>query len=495
MIATVNKDLYRYEIQALIKAFYPREEVKVLPEHADSETPFFKVKYTEDAIYAAVLSNGKEILARSAQRNPNEASYTEKASTTKDALKHLVYHLLSSHTGETLPWGELIGIRPTKIARKKLEEGISFKDTAEYLQNRHFVTAKKALLATEIADREREILGRTSGKEGYSLYVGIPFCPTTCLYCSFPSNAITLWKDRVEDYLSTLIREMSETSGLFQNKAPDTVYIGGGTPTTLSPDQLDRLLSAIKTCFSLEKCMEFTVEAGRPDSITREKLQVLKNHAVDRISINPQSMRKETLDRIGRLHSPEAIEEAFLLAREEGFQNINMDMILGLPGEGIEDVEYTLDRIKALRPDALTVHTLAVKRGSKLDARIREEGYEKAMQAEMSSDQRDPIEEMMDACFKTAGEIDMLPYYLYRQKNLTGNHENIGFARKECFGIYNSLIIEETQSIVAFGAGSIAKAVLPDGKIVRSEDPKDITTYLSGIGEILQKKQNLFRFL
>ena len=398
-----------------------------------------------------------------------------------------------SFTGRELPWGELIGIRPTKIARKKREEGCSKEETKAYLQEAHFVSDRKALLAVEIAEREREILHATHGKDGFSLYIGIPFCPTTCLYCSFPSNALAAWKDRVDEYLDTLLSEMKQVAGSLQNTAPDTIYIGGGTPTTLTEGQLERLLTETEKCFSKANCLEFTVEAGRPDSITKEKLLVLKRHGVDRISINPQSMRADTLSRIGRGHSPEAIEEAFALAREAGFQSINMDIILGLPGEDVSDVRYTLEKIRTMQPDSLTVHTLAIKRGSRLDEQIREKGYENVFRA--ATEGGDPIEEMMEACLTICGKMEMVPYYLYRQKNLRGNHENIGFARQNCFGIYNSLIIEETQSILAFGAGSISKAVYPDGRIVRSEDPKDIETYLTHIEECIAKKRDLFQKL
>ena len=257
----------------------------------------------------------------------------------------------------------------------------------------------------------------------------------------------------------------------------DSVYIGGGTPTTLEAEQLDRLITALKEKFDFSTVKEFTVEAGRADSITREKLEVLKKHQVDRISINPQTMKQETLQIIGRRHTVEQVVEAYKLAREIGFENINMDLILGLPGELEEDVQNTIDRVVELAPDSLTVHSLAIKRASKLSQWILEHGVKTLRNTD----------ETMKIAAAGAKKLGMDPYYLYRQKNMSGNFENVGYAKPGKYGLYNILIMEEKQTIVALGAGSISKVVLPDGRIERCDNVKDVALYIEKIDEMLDR--------
>ena len=268
----------------------------------------------------------------------------------------------------------------------------------------------------------------------------------------------------------------------FKDKKLNTIYIGGGTPTTLEPDQLERLLSKIENSFNLSFLQEWTVEAGRPDSITREKLKTIKRHPVTRISINPQTMKDETLELIGRRHTVLQVKDAFLLAREEGFDNINMDIIVGLPQETKEDVENTLEEIKKLGPDNLTVHSLAIKRAARLNTQKEEYAGMKSVNSEST----------MELTQDAAEEMGMKPYYLYRQKNMTGNMENVGYAKPGKEGIYNILIMEEMQTIVALGAGAITKAVYPNGRIERCENVKDIKTYLEKTDEMIERKKRLF---
>ena len=268
----------------------------------------------------------------------------------------------------------------------------------------------------------------------------------------------------------------------FKDKKLNTIYIGGGTPTTLEPEQLERLLSKIENSFNLSFLQEWTVEAGRPDSITREKLKTIKRHPVTRISINPQTMKDETLELIGRRHTVLQVKDAFLLAREEGFDNINMDIIVGLPQETKEDVENTLEEIKKLGPDNLTVHSLAIKRAARLNTQKEEYAGMKSVNSEST----------MELTQDAAEEMGMKPYYLYRQKNMTGNMENVGYAKPGKEGIYNILIMEEMQTIVALGAGAITKAVYPNGRIERCENVKDIKTYLEKTDEMIERKKRLF---
>jgi oxygen-independent coproporphyrinogen-3 oxidase len=414
----------------------------------------------------------------------------------KEEFIRFLYRVLHRHTGRVLPWGSLTGIRPTKIAYGMLEEGKTEEEIRGYLSTRHYVSEKKAALSIEIAGREREILGQTfCGKEadnGYSLYIGIPFCPTTCMYCSFTSYPIHKYRERVEGYLGCLIREMEYMSSCYRHKALDTVYIGGGTPTTLEAEQLDRMLAHLKCLFDFSVVREFTVEAGRPDSITPKKLQVLKKHGINRISINPQTMNEKTLKRIGRQHTAQQVKDAFNLARESGFDNINMDLILGLPGEGEKEVGDTVAAVTDLGPDSLTVHSLAIKRASALNRRLQGRKDVKEEVSGRNDMKGDNTEQIMEIAANAAAQMGMVPYYLYRQKNMSGNLENVGYAVPGKYGIYNILIMEEKQTIVALGAGSISKLIMPDGRIVRSDNVKDIGLYMNQINEMIARKGRLF---
>jgi len=293
---------------------------------------------------------------------------------------------------------------------------------------------------------------------------------------------VSRFGDRVDAYLDSIEKEIDYVAEAFKDKKLNTIYIGGGTPTTLEPDQLERLLSKIENSFNLSFLQEWTVEAGRPDSITREKLKTIKRHPVTRISINPQTMKDETLELIGRRHTVLQVKDAFLLAREEGFDNINMDIIVGLPQETKEDVENTLEEIKKLGPDNLTVHSLAIKRAARLNTQKEEYAGMKSVNSEST----------MELTQDAAEEMGMKPYYLYRQKNMTGNMENVGYAKPGKEGIYNILIMEEMQTIVALGAGAITKAVYPNGRIERCENVKDIKTYLEKTDEMIERKKRLF---
>ena len=422
----------------------------------------------------------------------------------KNAWKRRIYDELSAATGRKLPWGTLTGIRPTKLVMERLEAGEKPVQIAEEMRRSYYLDGEKLSLAIATAQKERAVLARTHGAEGYSLYAGIPFCPSRCAYCSFTAYPLAAYKDQVDSYLDTLIYEMEQSRPLFTNRPLDTVYIGGGTPTSLTPAQMERLLSAIRRIFPTDHLLEFTVEAGRPDSITAEKLAVLKDFGVSRISINPQTMQQKTLDRIGRLHTVEDFLKAYDLARGMGFDNINMDLILGLPGETAADVEDTLRQLKPLEPDDLTVHALAIKRAS----RLRMEALDRARAACLPPEEGgggpkdrwgatwgasgpDP-DAMMRAASEGAAAMGLFPYYLYRQKNMAGNLENVGYAAPGKEGIYNVLIMEEKQSILAVGAGNISKAVYPDGRIERADNVKQLNDYRDRMEEMLERKRKLW---
>lgn len=489
----LNKAEFEYDIHSLVKAFYPKEDVYVSTK--DKEKKEEPVHYHMDVQFAPeeIIFSWKKV--ELSEENENQTGITKRVAVddtnrkeTKNSLKRTLYQLLSEYTGVELPWGNLTGIRPTKIPMALLEEGKSEEEIARYMKETYFTSDEKIKLSIEIAERELELLHKLDYEEGYSLYIGIPFCPTTCLYCSFTSYSMSAWKNRMDDYLSALEKELDYTAVKFAHKKLNSIYIGGGTPTTLNPQQLDRLIRKIKCSFDLSDLVEFTVEAGRPDSITKEKLMVLRNHDISRISINPQTMKQKTLDLIGRHHTVQQTIDSFYLARELGFDNINMDLIVGLPGESLSDVADTMEVIRKLSPDNLTVHSLAIKRAARLNIqRERYQDFEIVNTADHIA-----------LTSKVAEEMGLSPYYLYRQKNMAGNFENVGYAAPGKAGVYNVLIMEEKQSIVACGAGASTKRVWvqpnPDGthRIERAENVKDVAQYIARIDEMIERKSRLF---
>ena len=471
-----NRENYQYDLHAMIKSFYPEHDVRVYAEeqqkgHQDNR----------NRVTVLLFDDSMKVVIDIDKRKEYVHTYKNDKDVTKKECKLSIYYDLCDFTGKTLPWGNLTGIRPTKLAMGMLAEGRTDEEIVTWLKTTHAVSDGKAQLSLDIARREKAILDKIHYEDGYSIYIGIPFCPTTCLYCSFTSYPIAVWRKRVEEYLQALFQEIDFVAEAYRDKILDTVYIGGGTPTTLEAEELERLLLYVRDKFDFRQVTEFTVEAGRADSITREKLVVLKKHGVTRISVNPQTMKDETLKHIGRQHTVEQVKEAFQLAREAGFDNINMDIILGLPGELEADVQNTIDAIARLNPDSLTVHSLAVKRASKLSQWIEENGIATLHNTDST----------MEIAQKGAYALGMKPYYLYRQKNMSGNFENVGYARERKYGIYNILIMEEKQTIVACGAGSVSKRVYPDGRIERSENVKDVAQYIERIGEMIERKKHL----
>ena len=508
IIILFSKPEFEYDVHSLVKAFYPREEISMYytcppgeveeqnlacTHHEAGEeldallaasSHVFRVNYEEERILLTwtVQADGQA-------RTSYESSFAvewQNRQAVKNTLKRNLYDLLEKGSGQTLPWGTLTGIRPTKIPMKLLEEGRSQEEIASYMRETYFTSEEKIALSIAIAERERKLLEKIDYENGYSLYIGIPFCPSTCLYCSFTSYPLSAWSRQVDAYLDALEREIDFTAQKFYHKKLNSIYIGGGTPTTLEPHQLDRLIRKIKCSFDLKDCVEFTVEAGRPDSITEDKLKVLRKNGISRISINPQTMKQETLDLIGRHHTVEQTVESFRLARELGFDNINMDLIIGLPGESLEDVRDTMEKVTELAPDNVTVHSLAIKRAARLT--IFKDRYQDMQMLN--------TQEHMDLCAEYCGRLGLMPYYLYRQKGMAGNMENVGYAAPGKAGVYNILIMEEKQTIMALGAGATTKFVLPeknpDGshRIERVENVKDVKNYLERIDEMIARKIN-----
>ena len=475
----VNIPSYEYDIHSLVKAFYPKAEVSVqVKEQFDTDSVLkLDVAFTDGHVEVQTLENGQSIYKDGADL-PETLTRKE----VKDRFKRLIYTALSDYSGRKLPWGTLTGIRPTKIPMAMLEEGASDEEIKTYMEETYYCSEEKISLSTDIAKWEMKLLEPINYEEGYSLYVGIPFCPSTCLYCSFTSYPLGKWQKRVDEYLDALCKELDYIAEELKGRVLNSVYIGGGTPTTLTAEQMDRLLTKIEDKFDFTHVQEFTVEAGRPDSVTREKFEAIKKHKVDRISVNPQTMKDETLKIIGRHHTVAQTVEAYNLAREVGFDNINMDLIIGLPGETKDDVAHTLEELAKLAPDSITVHSLAIKRAARLN--LFKDTYEE-MGLENSA-------EIMDLTYESCKKQGLLPYYLYRQKNMAGNFENVGYAKADKAGIYNILIMEEKQSIVAAGAGASTKMVYPGGRIERIENVKDVGQYIQRIDEMIQRKKEFW---
>ena len=469
----INTHDYENDVRVMIGAFYPGEKIVI----EDSNQSTMKVfVYVEGAHIKGKVTTDSDI-------DFDVYSRSEVAGTVRNHLKRELYNIFSKLTGKELPWGTLTGIRPIKIPVSLIEQGYDDEYILTHFKEEYLVNDNKAGLGLSVAKNEHELLKGLDYKNGYSLYIGIPFCPTTCLYCSFTSYPISMWKDKVDMYLEALFKELGYLSELLKDKKPDSIYIGGGTPTTLEPYQFEKLFDFIENHFDVGHAREFTVEAGRPDSINIDKLKVIRNHGIDRISVNPQTMNQKTLDFIGRRHTVEDIYRAYNLARDCGFQNINMDIITGLPGETKADVRHTLEEIHKLDPDSLTVHSLAIKRAAALN--MFRDKYE--------SCHIENTDEIMDMTYDFAVSSGYEPYYLYRQKNMAGNLENVGYAKPGKAGVYNVLIMEEKQSIFAAGANSQSKIVFHDeNRVERIENVKDVTNYIQRIDEMIERKRTFF---
>ena len=470
MISLLLEDMtFEQDIRELLMAFYPEE----------------KYIYTDEDVFLSLLlskDNTDYHIRIKSEDNVLEFSspLRDTKFDTKNDLKRNIYINLLKLGNKELPWGTLTGIRPTKIVMEMLENGMSLEDIKKHLKEVYLVSDKRIKLCTDTAKNEFNILKKIDYKNGYSLYIGIPFCPTRCLYCSFTSYSIAQWKKDTDTYVEALCKELLAVSKMYEGKKLQTIYMGGGTPTSLEGYQLSKILNVVKTNFDLSNLLELTVEAGRPDSITREKLEALKDVGVDRISINPQTMQQKTLDLIGRHHSIEDIYESYKLARDVGFENINMDFIIGLNGETLEDVIDSFKKVRTFAPESVTIHSLALKRAARLNTENKREIMD-----------NDLILSMINTATDTCADLGLETYYLYRQKNMAGNLENIGFSKpgKEC--LYNILIMEEKQTIIACGAGTSSKIVFGDGRIERIENVKDPKLYIERLDEMIMRKESM----
>lgn len=397
-----------------------------------------------------------------------------------DIFKKSLYESLMEYTGKKLPWGFLTGVRPSKRAMALLNDKCdNKKEVTDILKERYLISDKKSELAYEVAKKEKLIIDNLSDKNSISLYIHIPFCPSVCAYCSFA----TVLNDSVlaDRYVDALCVELEAFKDRLSDKNINSIYMGGGTPTALNASQLEKILLCVENNYNLSDLLEYTVEAGRADSITKEKLEVLKRYNITRISVNPQTFNQKTLDIIGRNHTTDDVYAAYCLARELGFDNINMDVILGLPGETRGDILKTAECLKELAPDSITMHSLSFKRAAAFTtSKSLYNNYEY-----ISTD------EYQDILGSAAEELNMMPYYMYRQQNMTGNLENVGYSKEGFECLYNIFIMEEVQSIIAFGAGSSTKCIFDNGRIERAENVKNVEQYINRVDEMIDRKNKL----
>ncbi|WP_394866782.1 coproporphyrinogen dehydrogenase HemZ [Paraclostridium bifermentans] len=473
---------YKYEIAELFKLF--TTQFKFIKEDEKFEKALIN-EFIKDEDYikstTKYYENNDLKLCKEEVFNITSLNEEEIKKKSKTIIKRSIFKVLSELYDTYVPWGILTGIRPVKIVHSLLDEGLSEVEIRQNLKDNYLIKDEKIDLALDIAKRERVFIYPID-KNKISLYVSIPFCPTRCVYCSFPSNPMKQFGHLRENYVKAIVKEIKGLAKLLKetNKEIETLYIGGGTPTTLEAEQLDDLIKSLFMELDLTKIKEFTVEAGRPDTITREKLEVMKKHNVTRISINPQTMNNETLVKIGRDHNVDDIVRCFNMARDLGFNNINMDIILGLVDENVEMVRNTLERIKELSPESLTVHTLAIKRASTLKENL--DKYELTRYEEMVS--------MINLSMEYAKSMGLNPYYMYRQKHMLGNLENIGYAKEGFECIYNIQIMEEKQSNLAVGAGAISKYVYVDeDRIERTDNVKNVEIYIDRVDEMIERKE------
>ncbi len=462
---------FSYDLKALALDFYPEKTCRVIEREDWSEKEGYPLVCTMD---------GEELL-----RTTFSPGYN------KNTVKTVLYDIFEKKSGHKLSWGILTGIRPAKIPLRLFWQGYSREEIEENLRSVYRLSENKIRLAIDVAEREQELTKDLNHADGYNIYIGIPFCPSICQYCSFSSFPYAKYKKKVSGYLDALEKEMQFTGTFFAGKTLHTIYVGGGTPTSLDEGELKCLMDMIHRHLPVEDALEFTVEAGRPDSITREKLEIMKEAGVTRISINSQTMKQHTLDLLGRRHTVQQVKEVFGMARAAGFDNINMDLIVGLPEEDEVDFMNTLNQIQRLDPDSVTVHTLVIKRASRMRREQMEQGG--GLRPE---DTLIPVLQNSSGAYLR--EQGYFPYYMYRQKNKAGttrntNQENVAYARpgKEC--LYNILIMEELETIVALGSGGSTKQVFAgEERMERVENVKGVEEYIDRIDEMIQRKRIAF---
>lgn len=472
----IDNHSFHYEMEKLIRAFFPYDKINVFKEYEVKETPYVFTSFKECISVTVSLKDFEKTLT--CEKFDNE-EYDELR------MAQLLYEILCGYFSTTLPWGVLTGVRPIKLLRKFIDS-IGEEKAVSHFKNEFKVSKQKLDLAVITQKAEREIL-ELSKEKSFSLYISIPFCPSRCNYCSFVSQSIEKAKYLIDDYVKLLCEEIRITADIAKKLGLqlETVYMGGGTPTTLTAEQMDAVLSTVNESFDMSTCREFTVEAGRPDTITKEKLLAIKKNGVDRISINPQTLNDEVLGIIGRRHSAQDAIDAFYLARECGFDNINMDLIAGLNGDCFESFVTTLDKIRELSPESVTIHTLSLKRSSNLNTE----------NIEVDIGIKNETTAMVEYSQEKLLLDSYIPYYLYRQSRMAGNLENVGWAKKGCESLYNVYIMDETHTILACGAGGVTKLkAYSQDKLERIFNYKFPYEYISGFSQLMERKKGVTDF-
>lgn len=481
----LEDERFRRPLQLIANLFF-EESTITLEKEPGSPDIFIDFQLTVDkkVLVKATLrdGNGQTHVANYEKNVIPNATEKEYFKNIKNAVSHVYLTVLQDWTGMVQKWGILTGIRPTKLLHKYLQEGLTKEKAHQKLKADYLITDEKIQLMQNIVDRQLAVVPDLYNlQKEVSIYIGIPFCPTKCAYCTFPAYAINGRQGSVNSFLGGLHYEMRKTGQWLKDNDVKitTVYYGGGTPTSITAEEMDMLYEEMYTSFpDVKNIREVTVEAGRPDTITPEKLEVLKKWNIDRISVNPQSYTQETLKAIGRHHTVDETIEKFKLAREMGMNNINMDLIIGLPGEGVPEFAHSLYETEKLMPESLTIHTLSFKRASEMTK--NKQKYKVAG--------RDEIVEMMNLGEKWTKDHNYSPYYLYRQKNILGNLENVGYSLPDQESIYNIMIMEEQQTIIGLGCGAASKFIDRDGKITHFANPKDPKTYNDSFEEYTDKK-------
>ena len=469
---------FDYETEKVMRIFMPFQKISIVHERVCGDnTAVCKLGYDNGELVASADVN---VYGKTAYDSEKVLSDLPKAGEL--AVARCLYNCLAEITGYKSEWGILTGIRPAKLfsaVAKADGEG----EAQRAFKNEYLASDNKISLCAATAKSEEQIIDLCR-PNSFSLYVSVPFCPTRCAYCSFVSHSVANAKGIIPDYLNLLKKELKLTGDIARDLGLklETVYIGGGTPTSITAKQLDELLLSVRENFDFSTCREFTVEAGRPDTVDREKLEIIKNAGATRISINPQTMNDEVLKAIGRKHTAKQMREAFLLAREVGFNNINTDLIAGLQSDTVESFENTVNEITALSPESVTVHSLSVKRAADITR------YNNLPEAAVGA----AAAEMVDYARQTLEQNGLLPYYMYRQSKTVGNLENVGYAKPGFEGLYNVYIMDETHTILACGASAVTKLKQPGGNnIERIFNFKYPYEYINRFDEIIARKQGV----
>lgn len=474
---------YHYSIAHILKLYFEDPELVFVAEGQQNiNLDSVDLQITITLIEA---NNNCQATVELVDRDGKKVSVIEERDVdqVKRAVNLALLLALTEYTGVEQPWGTLTGVRPLKLVHNRRQQGIPAHEILKELEQDYLIAPEKAELMSAIVDKQLEVIPDLYELDReVSIYIGIPFCPTKCAYCTFPAYAIQGKQGSVDQFLTGLHIELEAIGNwLTEHKIGVTsIYFGGGTPTSIEAHELDAIFETIKRYFPNQgRSRELTVEAGRPDTITRKKIDVMKKWQVDRISINPQTFTQRTLHAIGRHHTVDEIEEKYALAREMGMENINMDLIIGLPGEGMEEYLDSLNRIEALRPESLTVHTLSYKSASAMTQ--NKEKYPVAS--------REEIADMVGVTSEWTVAHGYQPYYLYRQKNILGNQENVGYALAGRESIYNIMIMEEKQTIIGLGCGASSKIINPNTKkITRYANPKEPKVYNEQFQEYIDGK-------